>query len=102
MRLSESGSNWSRELEGLWDEDSLTPLTTVVDNDYIDSLPSQDYYFYVIVATDGLTNSTISNCEYVEYKLLTLFEYLFPIGLTVSLACIVTFAIFLRRRKGKN
>lgn len=83
----------------IWSVDSLTPLTTVVDSDYIDSLPSEDYYFYVIVATDGLTNSTLSNCEYVEYRPPTLFEYLFPIGLTISLACIVTFAIFLRRRK---
>jgi len=82
-----------------WSVDSMTPLTTVVDSDYIDSLPSEDYYFYVIVATDGVTNSTLSNCEYVEYKLPTLFEYLFPIGLTISLACIVTFAIVLKRRK---
>ena len=83
----------------IWSIDTLTPIALVVSSSYIDSLPSQGYYFYVIVASDGSTNSTISNCLYVEYKLPTLIEYLLPFGLV---ACIGIFALVITAFRRRN
>ncbi len=81
----------------IWSVESLTPILTVTSSSYIDTLSSEGYYFYVIVATDGLTNSTLSNCEYVEYTIPTLFENLFTIGLAIGFSALFAIAIFRRR-----
>ncbi|MBY9000141.1 MAG: hypothetical protein KGD64_04445 [Candidatus Heimdallarchaeota archaeon] len=65
----------------IWSVQGLTPIATVVSNSFIDSLPSEGIYFYVIVASDGIKNSTHSNCMYIEYKLPTLNEFALISGL---------------------
>ncbi|TFF85440.1 MAG: hypothetical protein EU551_04015, partial [Promethearchaeota archaeon] len=44
---------------------SLTPIDTVSDSNYTDSLTNNNLYYYVIVVSDGWANSSISNCENV-------------------------------------
>ncbi|MHA1270221.1 MAG: hypothetical protein ACTSPY_10580 [Candidatus Helarchaeota archaeon] len=43
----------------------LTPIDTVSNNYYTDTITTNGLYFYVIVANNGWANSTISNCENV-------------------------------------
>ncbi len=57
-----------RSASYIWSVEGLTPIDIVGSTSYVDTLPAEGYYFYVIVASDGLRNSTHSNCEYVEYK----------------------------------
>ncbi len=85
----------------IWSVESLTPIDTVSTNSYVDSLPAEGYYFYVIVATDGVRNSTHSNCEYVEYKLPTLNEFVAISSLIVG-SFVTIYAILQYRRKAKK
>ncbi len=47
--------------------DSLTPTYIVSEILYLDTLPEEGSYFYVIVAANGSRNSNPSNCQHVEY-----------------------------------
>ncbi len=88
-----------RSVSYIWSVESLTPITTVLSNSYVDSLPSENYYFYVIVANDGVRNSTHSNCEYVEYKVPHLREFGIISSLVIS--AFVVSLIIIRKRKNK-
>ncbi|MHA1202819.1 MAG: hypothetical protein ACTSQ4_09890, partial [Candidatus Heimdallarchaeaceae archaeon] len=90
-----------RSISYIWSVEGLTPLATVVSNFYTDSLPSEDYYFYVIVASDGLRNSTLSNCEYVEYKLPTLHEFFIISSLIIGLPVFLFAITRIRKKKSK-
>ncbi len=81
----------------IWTVEGLTPIATVGSNSYVDTLPSQDYYFFVIVANDGIRNSTHSNCEYVEYKIPSLDEFVIISSLIVTTS--VLFFVITRIRK---
>ena len=56
-----------RSTSYIWSVEELTPIAIIISNYYNDTLPSGGSYFYIIVASDGIRNSSISNCEYVEY-----------------------------------
>ncbi|GAI57607.1 unnamed protein product, partial [marine sediment metagenome] len=86
----------------IWSVEGLTPIATVVLTSYVDILPSEGIYLYVIVASDGLRNSTHSNCEYVEYKLPTLNEFIIPLGILGGVAVILVTTINLRKRKNER
>ena len=86
-----------RSASYIWHVEALTPIDTVVSNTYLDTLPSEGLYFYVIVASDGLRNSTHSNCEYVDYKLPTLHE--FVIFSSLILGTFVFLFVIMRTRK---
>ncbi|MBD3228995.1 MAG: hypothetical protein GF329_12470 [Candidatus Lokiarchaeota archaeon] len=49
--------------------DSLTPIDTVSDSNYTDTITTNGQYYYVIVASDGWANSSISNCENVTISI---------------------------------
>ena len=85
----------------IWSVEGLTPLTTVGSTSYIDSLPSEGYYFYTIVASDGILNSTHSNCEYVEYKVPHLREFSIVSGLILA-AFVLVFAVTRIRKRKSN
>ena len=85
----------------IWSVEGLTPIATVALPSYVDSLPSEGYYFYVIVASDGLINSTHSNCEYIEYKLPTLREYIIISSLILGLP-ILLFVVTRKRKKNSK
>ncbi|MCG3261038.1 MAG: hypothetical protein H7644_14885, partial [Candidatus Heimdallarchaeota archaeon] len=89
-----------RSASYIWHVEALTPIDTVVSNTYLDTLPSEGLYFYVIVASDGLRNSTHSNCEYVDYKLPTLHE--FVIFSSLILGTFVFLFVVMRTRKRKS
>ncbi len=82
----------------IWSVEGLTPIATVVSNSYVDSLPSEDYYFYVIVASDGLRNSTHSNCQYIEYKLPTLHEFIIISSLIIGIPVFLFVATKIRKK----
>ena len=87
-----------RESSYIWSIEDLTPLDYTSSSEYIDTLPSEGFYFYVIVA-NGPINSSHSNCEYVQYKLPTLPEYILPAFVLVGLSTIMITAILRKKRK---
>ncbi|MHA1551492.1 MAG: hypothetical protein ACTSQC_06070 [Candidatus Heimdallarchaeaceae archaeon] len=91
-----------RSTSYIWSVEGLSPIDTVVSNSYVDSLPSEDYYFYVIVASDGLRNSTHSNCEYVEYKLPTLHEFFIISSLIIVLPLFLFAVTRIRKKNSKS
>ncbi|MHA1218371.1 MAG: hypothetical protein ACTSO5_06780, partial [Candidatus Heimdallarchaeaceae archaeon] len=64
-----------------------------------DTLPSEGYYFYVIVASDGVRNSSHSNCQYVEYKIPHVRE--FTIISSLVLGAFVVSLVVLKTRKNR-
>jgi len=82
----------------IWSVEGLTSIATVISTSYVDSLPSEGTYFYVVVASDGVMNSTHSNCEYIVYKLPTLHEYIIISSLIIGIP-IFLFAITRIRKK---
>lgn len=83
----------------IWSVDSLIPIATENTNSYIDTVPAEGNYFYVIVATDGVRNSTHSNCEYVVYELPHVQE--FVIISSLILGTLVILFVYARIRKKK-
>ncbi len=90
-----------RSVSYIWSVEGLTPITTVGSTSYIDSLPSEGYYFYTIVANDGARNSTHSNCEYVEYKVPHLREFSIVTGLILASFVLVFVVTRIRKKNSK-
>ncbi len=86
----------------IWSVEGLTPIATVGTNSYVDNLPSVGTYFYVIVASDGVRNSTQSNCEYVEYELPTLQEFIILTSLILGIPVILFVVTRIRKRGSKQ
>ena len=79
--------------------EGLTPIGNTVTTSYDDILPAEGLYFYVIVANNFVGNSTLSNCESVDYELPVVYEFGAISGLMFA-----TFAfliVILRTRKKK-
>ncbi|MCG3224807.1 MAG: hypothetical protein H7647_10095, partial [Candidatus Heimdallarchaeota archaeon] len=55
-----------RSTSYIWSVEGLTPITSVSSSDYIDTLASAGFYYYVVVAANFAGNSSHSNCQYVE------------------------------------
>ncbi|MHA1219824.1 MAG: hypothetical protein ACTSO5_14260 [Candidatus Heimdallarchaeaceae archaeon] len=85
----------------IWSVEGLTPIDIVGTTSYIDTLPSEGYYFYVIVVSDGIANSTHSNCEYVEYKVPHLREFSIVSGLILASFVLVFVVTRIRKRNFK-
>ncbi|MCG3221569.1 MAG: hypothetical protein H7641_09330, partial [Candidatus Heimdallarchaeota archaeon] len=85
----------------IWSVESLTPIATTGSNSYIDTLPDEGFYFYVIVATNGVENSTHSNCEYIQYKLPVLSEFVIVSSLIFSTITILFVVMRTRKKKPK-
>ncbi len=83
----------------IWSVEGLTPIATELSTTFIDTLPDEGFYFYVVVATDGVENSTHSNCEYIQYKLPVLSEFVIVSGLI--LGTFVCLFVIVRTRKKK-
>ncbi|MCE7741712.1 MAG: hypothetical protein GOP50_04580, partial [Candidatus Heimdallarchaeota archaeon] len=91
-----------RSASYIWSVEALTPITTVGSTSYIDSLPSEGYYFYVIVANDGARNSTHSNCEYIEYKTAHVREFTLVSGLILGAFALVFVVTRIRKKNFKT
>ena len=85
----------------IWSVEGLTPIATVGSSSYIDTLPDEGFYFYVIVANDGVRNSTHSNCEYIQYKLPTLQEFTIVSSLIFGTFVVLFVVMRIRKRKPK-
>jgi len=87
-----------RSTSFIWSVEGLTPIYSDVTSNFIDTLPTEGIYYYVVVASDGTYNST-SNCQYVYYSLPSLSEFTIILGIMIGLG--LTFATFaiIRRRK---
>ena len=88
-----------RSSEYIWSVDLLTPITDTSSDEYIDTLPTEGIYYYVIVAENDLGNSTISNCLYIEYTIPTLSEILIPVGIILGFISIPMVLALHKKRK---
>ncbi|MCG3254809.1 MAG: hypothetical protein KAU62_01910, partial [Candidatus Heimdallarchaeota archaeon] len=57
-----------RSTSYVWSVIDLIPIATLSSSEYIDTVPSEGYYYYVIIAGNVAGNSSHSNCQYVEVK----------------------------------
>ncbi len=80
------------------DLESLTPLSSSFTDDLTDNLPSDGYYYYAIVADNGIYNSTISNCEYVLYQVPHVREFTITASLILG-TIVILFLVFRKRRR---
>ena len=85
----------------IWSVEGLTPIDIVGTTSYVDTLPSEGYYFYVIIVSDGIANSTHSNCEYVEYKVPHLREFSIVSGLILASFVLVFVVTRIRKKNSK-
>ncbi len=88
-----------RSTSYIWSVEGLTPIAITISSTHTDSLPAEGYFFYVIVATDGVRNSTASNCAYIHYEVPHLREFTLITGLIVS--AFVISLIVIRKRKNR-
>ena len=58
-----------RSTSNILSVEGLVPITTVSLSEYVDHLPSEGFYYYVVVANNFAGNSSHSNCQNVEFKL---------------------------------
>ena len=85
----------------IWSVEGLTPIVTVGTNSFIDTLPDEGFYFFVIVANDGVRNSTHSNCEYIQYKLPTLQEFTIVTSLILGTFVVIFVVMRIRKKRPK-
>ena len=83
----------------IWTIEGLSPIATVFSNSHTDNLPAEGHYFYVIVADDGVVNSSISNCQYIYYELPHVQEFFITTSLILSISVILFVLNRFRRRK---
>ncbi len=83
----------------IWSLDGLYPIASVFANNYLDSLSSEGFYYYVIVAWNTNGNSSHSNCQYVEYSLPHVREFTLISSLIIGV--FVISLVILKNRKNK-
>jgi hypothetical protein len=81
--------------------EGLTPITTVSSSEFDDTLPSEGFYYYVIIAQNFVGESDLSNCQYIEYKLPTLDEFILISSLIIGLPLFLFVATQFRKKKSK-
>jgi hypothetical protein len=60
-----------RDVHYITTVETLNPIISTTSNFYTDEISSNGSYYYVLVAENGLYNSSISNVQYVEVKIST-------------------------------
>ena len=83
----------------IWSVEDHVPIDEVQTSFYTDTLPSEGYFYYVVVAGNIAGNSSHSNCQYVEYKLPHVREFSIITGLIIG-AIVVSLTI-MKTRKNK-
>ncbi len=58
-----------RSTSFIWSTEGLSPLAIVTSSNFSDTLTTKGYFFYVIMVEHFTGNTSLSNCEYVEYKI---------------------------------
>ena len=91
-----------RSSSQIWSLEDAVFIDTVATSDYIDTLPSEGIYYYVIVAENWVGRSSISNCQYIEYKLPTLQEFLMISGMVFGSIVLVSVVTLIKRKNKLN
>jgi len=86
----------------IWSVEELEPVAEVQTSFYFDSLPSQGHFYYVIVAGNLAGNSSHSNCEYIEYKLPTLNEFIIISSLIIGIPVLLFLVARIRKKNTKQ
>ncbi len=87
-----------RSTSFIWSVEGLTPIYSDVTSLYLDTLPAEGVYYYVVVASDGTYNSS-SVCQYVIYELPHVSEFVVIISLVFGLSTIFVTMTLLRKKK---
>jgi len=90
-----------RDTSFIFSVDHLDPISTVSTNTIFDTLPSTGIYYYVVVADNAIFNSSLSNCVYVEYKLVHVREFVIPISI-MTIVAILVITLGIRRKRNKQ
>ena len=90
--------NLYRSTSFIWSVEGLTPIYSDVTSSYLDTLPGEGVYYYVVVASDGTHNST-SVCQYVVYELPHVSEFMIFLSLAFGLSTIFITITILRKKK---
>lgn len=91
-----------RSTSYIWSVEGLTPIDSTSTSNYIETLPSPGFYYYVIVAENYVENSAHSNCQYIEYKVPVLREFAITMGILSGAAVILIAITNLRKKKQKS
>ncbi len=83
----------------IWSIEELEPINKVSSSFYIDTLPFEGYFYYVIVAGNFAGNSSHSNCQYVEYRLPHVRE--FTIISSLILGVVVISLVVMKSRRNR-
>ncbi|MHA1552580.1 MAG: hypothetical protein ACTSUP_02950 [Candidatus Heimdallarchaeaceae archaeon] len=86
-----------RSTSYIYSEEGLEPIAHIISSWYLDELLSEGFYYYAIVAKNFVGNSSISNCQYIEYKVPHLSEFLVVTSLIITTSLI--FFVIVRFRK---
>ncbi|MCE7737859.1 MAG: hypothetical protein KAU62_07090, partial [Candidatus Heimdallarchaeota archaeon] len=90
-----------RSTSYIWSVEGLVPITSVSSSDYIDTLSSEGFYYYVVVAENFVGNSSHSNCQYVEYEVPHLQEFAIVSGLILVAFALVFVVTRIRKKNSK-
>ena len=85
----------------IWSVEGMIPIATVSSSIYVDTLPSEGYYYYVIAAENLAGNSSHSNCQYVEYKIPHVREFAIISGLILG-TFVIALVIMRTRKRNLN
>ncbi len=91
-----------RSTSFIWSSEDATALIGLTGNIYVDHLPTQGDYYYVIIATDGVTYSAVSNCEHVLYDVPALSEFVVATSLILGVTIIVLIMSRVWKKKRKQ
>ncbi len=87
-----------RSTSFIWSIEGLSPIYSDVTSEFLDTLPAEGIYYYVVVASDGISNST-SMCQYVVYELPHVSEFVVYLSLAFGLLTIFVTISILRKKK---
>ena len=90
-----------RSTSYIWSAKDLAIIDIVTSNSYADILPSEGFFYYIVIASSEFINSTISNCQHVQYRLPHVREYVITTSLILSVL-IIFLAISRVRKKIKS
>ncbi len=89
-----------RSMSYIWSLKDISSITEVTSSSYIDTLPSEGIYYYVVVASNFVGKSTHSNCQYIEFELPHVQE--FVIISSLILGTFVISLVILRNSRKKS
>ena len=90
-----------RSTSFIWSVEGIIPIATVSVSEYNDILPSEGFYYYVVVAENFAGNSSLSNCQYIEYKLPSLDEFVIVSSLILGTFVVLFVVMRIRKKKPK-